>query len=145
MQWLQFRNLPTPGPIGINMATYIGYKLYGIPGSIVITAGIVFPSIVVIILIARFATAFQEKPLVKKSFYGLRAGAVGMIATAFWQVLTISVFTINTFKVTGKPADLVNIKQALFFCILFAANLFFKKIHPIVFVIFAAVFGILFL
>ena len=60
----------TPGPMGINMATYIGYELYGVLGSVVLTTGIVLPSLVVIVLIARFASSFQEKPLVKKSFYG---------------------------------------------------------------------------
>lgn len=135
----------TPGPIGINMATYIGYKLYGVTGGIVLTAGIVLPSLIVIVLIARFAASFQEKPLVKKSFYGLRAGAVGMIAVAFWQVLNISVFTLNNFKATGKLIDLLNLKQTLFFCVLFALTLCLKKLHPVILVILSALFGILFL
>lgn len=135
----------TPGPIGINMATYIGYKLYGIPGSIVLTAGMVLPSLVIILLIAKFAVSFQERPLVKKSFYGLRAGALGMIATAFWQVLSISVFTLHNFKAGGKLIDLLDIKRVGFFCILTALIFTFKKIHPVIFVILGAVFGFLFL
>lgn len=135
----------TPGPIGINMATYIGYKLYGIPGSIVLTAGMVLPSLVAILIIAKFAVSFQEYPLVKKSFYGLRSGALGMIATAFWQVLYISVFTVHKFKISGKLIDLVDIKQAGFFCILIVLIFMFKKIHPVFFVFLGAVFGFLFL
>ncbi len=135
----------TPGPIGINMATYIGYELYGIPGSIVLTIGIVLPSLVVILIIARFAASFQEKPFIKKTFYGLRAGAVGMIAVAFWQVINITILTISNFNKSGKIIDLINIKSSILFLILLPLCIFFKKLHPIVLVILGAVFGILFL
>ena len=135
----------TPGPMGINMATYIGYELYGILGSIVLTTGIVLPSLVVIVLIARFASSFQEKPLVKKSFYGLRAGAVGMITVACWQVINISILNLSVFKESGKITDIVHIKQFGFFWLLFFVSIFFKKLHPIVLVAAGAIFGILFL
>lgn len=135
----------TPGPIGVNMATYIGYKLYGVVGSIVVTTGIVLPSVIVILFIAKCAIAFQEKPLVKKSFYGLRAGAVGMIGTAFWQVLNISVFTLTKFKQTGNFLNIVDLKQASFFCFLTILIFNFKKIHPIIFVFLGGIFGIIFL
>ncbi|MGI5066332.1 chromate transporter [Treponema putidum] len=135
----------TPGPMGINMATYVGYELYGILGSVVLTTGIVLPSLVVIVLIARFASAFQEKPLVKKSFYGLRAGSVGMIAVACWQVINISILNLPVFRVSGKITDIVHIKQFAFFGILFFVSLFFKKLHPIVLVAAGALFGVLFL
>lgn len=135
----------TPGPMGINMATYIGYELYGVLGSIVLTTGIVLPSLVVIVLIARFASSFQEKPLVKKSFYGLRAGAVGMITVACCQVINISILNFPAFRVSGKLADIVHIKQFGFFWLLFFVSIFFKKLHPIVLVAAGAIFGILFL
>ena len=122
----------TPGPMGINMATYIGYELYGVLGSVVLTTGIVLPSLVVIVLIARFASSFQEKPLVKKSFYGLRAGAVGMITVACWQVINISILNLSVFKESGKITDIVHIKQFGFFWLLF-------------FVAAGAIFGVLFL
>ena len=135
----------TPGPMGINMATYIGYELYGVLGSVVLTTGIVLPSLVVIVLIARFASSFQEKPLVKKSFYGLRAGAVGMITVACWQVINISILNLSVFKESGKITDIVHIKQFVFFWFLFFVSIFFKKLHPIVLVAAGAIFGILFL
>ncbi len=135
----------TPGPIGINMATYIGYKLYGIPGSLAVTAGIVFPSLVVIILIARFAAAFQENPLVKKSFYGLRAGAVGMIAVACWQVIALSLLAVPRFKETGLFKDLINIRPFLFFAAALGGSFLFKKLHPVLLILAGAVFGVLFL
>ena len=74
----------TPGPIGINMATYVGYELYGVWGGIVTTLGTVLPSLLVIIAIAMFFGSFQEKRGVKAALYGLRAGTTGMIAVAAW-------------------------------------------------------------
>src|SRR5574344_463442 len=81
----------TPGPIGINMATYVGYEMYGIPGGIIATIGNVLPSLVVIVVIARYFGKFPEKPLVKAAFFGLRAGTTGMIAVAAFQVILVAV------------------------------------------------------
>ncbi len=135
----------TPGPIGVNMATYIGYELYGVVGGIVLTLGIIMPSFIIILIIARFAHAFQEKPLVKKSFYGLRAGATGMIAVAFWQVLNISVLSLSKFQSTRQIVDIVHIKQFIFFLVMLGVSIFYKKLHPIFIVVLGAVFGVIFL
>ncbi len=135
----------TPGPIGVNMATYIGYELYGVVGGIILTLGIVLPSFVIILIIARFAHAFQEKTLVKKSFYGLRAGATGMIAVAFWQVLNISVLSLTKFQNTKALTDIVHIKQFIFFVLMTAVSFFCRKLHPIFIVLLGAIFGIVFL
>lgn len=94
----------TPGPVGINMATYVGYKLFGVLGSLVTTCGVVLPSLVCIIVIAKFFGAFQEKPLVKSIFYGLRAGSCGMIAFAVWQVLAVSLVDIPAFSSAAEQA-----------------------------------------
>ena len=69
----------TPGPIGINIATYIGTELYGIPGGIIATIGEVLPSIVTIVLISKFFSKFQEKPLVKSVFKTLRPVTSGLV------------------------------------------------------------------
>ena len=73
----------TPGPIGINIATYIGTELHGIPGGIIATFGEVLPSIIIIILIARFFSKFQEKPLVKSIFSAMRPCTSGMVMSVF--------------------------------------------------------------
>ena len=78
----------TPGPIGINMATYVGFTTGGIPGAVIATVGIITPSIIVILLIAKFLQAFRDNKYVKGAFYGLRPASTGLITAAgFWQRL----------------------------------------------------------
>ena len=72
----------TPGPIGVNMATYVGFETAGIPGAVIATLGLVTPSIMIILLIARALKAFRENPYVEAGFYGLRPCSVGLIAAA---------------------------------------------------------------
>ena len=70
----------TPGPIGVNMATYVGFETAGIPGAVTATIGLVTPSVIVILLIARALKAFRENKTVEAGFYGLRPCSVGLIA-----------------------------------------------------------------
>ena len=134
----------TPGPIGINMATYLGFELYGVRGGIVTTIGTVLPSLVVIILIAKYFTRFQDKPLSKAAFYGLRSGTTGMIAVAAAQVINVAILTIPLFRTSGNPADLCNWPALGLFIAVFVL---YRKLqwHPIVFIACGAVFGVLFL
>ena len=133
----------TPGPIGINMATYIGYEMYGIPGGIIATIGTVLPSLVVIIVIARYFGKFQEKPLVKAAFFGLRAGTTGMIAVAAFQVILVAVLSLDSFSRTGRWQDIADWRAFAFFCIIFVLQV---KIdwHPVFFIILGAVFALSF-
>ncbi|PIE97969.1 MAG: chromate transporter [Treponema sp.] len=134
----------TPGPIGVNMATFIGYKLHGVLGGIVLTAGLVLPSFVVIVLIAAFAKSLKENTLVKKSLYGIRASATGMIAVAAWGILSITI--LNRSAISSLDfKHVLNIPQLIFFVASLALMRSVKKLHPIMFVVAGAVFGILFL
>jgi len=133
----------TPGPIGINMATYIGYELYGIWGSLVLTAGIVLPSLIVIVLIARFTQSFQEAAPVKNTMYGLRAGAAGMIAAAAWNVLAVAVFTLPAFYASRRRTELVDWKAAAVFCVFLVVQAAYKRLHPIFLIIAGAGIGLL--
>ncbi|MBR0315786.1 MAG: chromate transporter, partial [Synergistaceae bacterium] len=69
----------TPGPIGVNMATYSGYVTAGIPGAIISTSGLITPSIIIILLIAAFLKAFHDNKYVIGAFYGLRPASAAMI------------------------------------------------------------------
>lgn len=75
-----------PGIIAVNTATLIGYRKRGIPGAIVAAAGMVAPSLVVIMLIAAFLTQYFDNAGVQKAFAGVRASVVAMIGMAVWQV-----------------------------------------------------------
>ncbi len=134
----------TPGPIGVNMATYIGNELFGIWGGVITTFGTVLPSLIVIVLIAKYFTRFQDKPLVKDTFYGLRAGSTGMIAVAAWNVILVSVLTLDKFRETGAVANILDWKALALFAV---TALVYRKFrwHPIAFILFGAVIGVAFL
>ncbi len=130
----------TPGPIGINMATYLGYEMFGIMGGIVTTLGTVLPSIVIIILIARFFGAIQEKPLVKTLFSVLRPAATGLVWIAACNVLLISVISLPS---TGDFIwlSVFNPLRMLAYVVMLVL-LLKTKIPVIVYIALGAVFGI---
>ena len=72
----------TPGAIGVNMSTYVGFHVAGIPGALITTFGLVLPSILVIIAISKVLKKFKDSRLVQKIFYGLRPASTGLIIAA---------------------------------------------------------------
>ena len=72
----------TPGPIGVNMATYVGYTTAGIPGSLIATLGLVTPSVIIILIVSKFLEKFKENKYVQYAFYGLRAASTALILSA---------------------------------------------------------------
>ena len=131
----------TPGPIGINMATYAGYTTAGILGGIVATLGLIFPSIIIILLISGFLQKNRESWIVDAVFYGLRAASVALITEALLQVASIALMdhtaadgTVQTFY---WPA--IILCAAVFICARYTP---LKKMHPIVFIAVSAVIGI---
>lgn len=133
----------TPGPLGVNMATYVGFKTVGILGGLVATAGLVAPSIIIIILVAKILTKFKESALVQKIFYGLRPASTALIAAAGLGVAQIALLNGDFQWGTDGFFALFNWKCILLAIILYAAIKKFKK-HPIIYIAGAAVIGILF-
>ena len=143
----------TPGPIGINMATYVGFTVAGVPGALVATLGEVTPSIIVILTVAAFLRSFRENPWVERAFYGLRPASTGLIGAAcvsvFLEVLTgiriAGNSLINRVSVSGETMFLW--PQLLLAAVLFLLTNAVPKardLHPIVFIAFAAAIGIMF-
>ena len=130
----------TPGPIGINMATYSGYLTGGLPGAITSTLGIITPSIIVILLVAAFLSAFHENKYVNGAFYGLRPASAAMI-TAAGLILARVVFFAGDFAngVSIKPLVLAAVLLALTHAVKFT-----KKLHPVTWIFVAAIVGIIF-
>ncbi len=125
----------TPGPIGVNMSTYAGYSAAGLTGAFISTLSLVLPSLIIIILISAFLKKFHEKAIVRTLFIFLRATATGLLAFALYSVLKLSLFNNGKFSYIG-----------LIFMICFTLLVFcFKKIHPIVWILFGVVVGIVFL
>ena len=136
----------TPGPIGVNMATYVGFTTGGLPGAVIATLGLMTPSIIVILLIARVLQQFRQNRYVDAAFYGLRPCSVGLIAAAGLLVVKISLFDFELFKQTGAALDLFKIKALLLAALLLVLTNFVKqtkKLHPIVFILGSAVLGVL--
>lgn len=137
----------TPGPIGVNMATYVGFVTGGIPGAVVATVGLVTPSVILILLIARVLKAFRENQYVDAGFYGLRPCSVGLIAAAGVLVIKLALFNTELYTSTGALLDLFNFKALILAAVLLVATRCIKKLkglHPIVFILASAVIGIVF-
>jgi len=134
----------TPGPIGINIATYAGYKIYGPLGSIVCTFSLVLPSFLIILLVAKALDKFKTNSIVQGAFGGIRPATTSLILAAvlstFAEVL-IDLGAINSVKTFFTSIDPMAV--SLFAAILIAAA-FLKKLHPIVFIAAGAVAGIVF-
>jgi chromate transporter len=106
----------TPGPIGINMATYAGFKAASFLGSFIATAGMVAPSLIIIVIIARFMRNFADHPTVRNVLSGVRPAAIGLIAAAAWFVLANSVLLMEWFPGMGwfeLPAFLLFVGLAM--------------------------------
>lgn len=130
----------TPGPIGVNMATYAGYITAGIPGAVVSTLGLITPCFLVILIVAAFLSAFRENKYVVGAFYGLRPASSAMI-TAAGLVLGRVVFF------GGDMSNPLNVKAVILAVILLAfTNIitFTRKLHPVIWIAFSAVVGIIF-
>lgn len=138
----------TPGPIGVNMATFLGFELYGVPGAVITTLGEVLPSIIVILVIAKFLSAFKDKPLVQNVFVALRPAATGLIIVATLNIFVLALMNLPpSFADLKSPETLKNLFdwKNLFFYFMAFLLVLKTKVHPVFIVALGAVFGILFL
>ena len=130
----------TPGPIGVNMATYVGYMTEGILGGLTATLSLILPSLIVILIIARALDKYQKNPTIQNMFAFMRPAVTGLIAAAGMAVLKIALLS---------PAESffasLNWVAIVLFAVLLALTQMkaLKKIHPIAFIAAGAVIGIL--
>lgn len=133
----------TPGPLGINMATYVGYNNYGFIGGVLTTFGLVFPSLVTITIISKMLQKFRDNKYVDNTFKVLRPCVVGFILSAAFTIFSISVIDTDTFNATGNIADLFMIKEMLLFILMLYLVFKYRK-HPFVYLALGCVIGIIF-
>ncbi len=141
-QWLTAKTIAdmiavsesTPGPIGINMATFAGYQAAGMLGGVIATLGEVTPSVIIIICIARFLGHFDKNQYVKDAFYALRPAVVGLITYAGLRLLSVTVFPDHTFKLT----------EAILYGVLVVLVLRFPKVHPLIWIVLGSLAGLVF-
>ena len=152
----------TPGAIGINMSTYVGYIvgsetygniLMGFFGGIAGTLGLVTPSIIIILIISQFLKKFRDAKVVNWAFYGLRAASFGLICNAAFSIFKISIINVNAFDSVTQENFWSSLGSAFlelfdYKCLILAAVmgfLVFKfKKHPLLYILLAAAVGIIF-
>lgn len=142
----------TPGPIGVNMATYVGFltgmaqnDLPGaIIGAVIATLGLVTPSIIVIVIIAAMLKAFRDSKLVNNAFYGLRPASTGLIAAAGLRVAVSNLILVGGTYTHEFSLNWKGLILAALLWILTNKVKKTKKLHPIVFIGASAVIGIIF-
>ncbi len=154
----------TPGPIGVNMATYVGYVtganggdvLHAVLGAAIATLGLITPSIIIILIIAGFLKSFRDNKYVNNAFYGLRPASTGLIAAAGLGVVStcllksgISIKEINLSSINWNTLDwlAINWIGIVLGIVLWLLTNKVKKtkgLHPIVFIAASAVVGVIF-
>ena len=137
----------TPGPIGINMATYVGFSVGGIPGAVLATLGTILPGTLLVLVLAKFLQRFHDNRYVNAAFYGLRPASAALIAAAGIGVLGESVFNLSLYEATGKKADFFAVGPLILAAALWVmTNLIgpTKKLHPVIYIAASAVIGIVF-
>ena len=127
----------TPGPMGVNMATYAGYMTAGVPGAILATFSLVLPSILVVLIVARFLRRFQDSVIVQRILSGLRPASVGLIAAAGFGILKLAV-QFDPSMETWISWQALALGAALGVLYYF----FGKKLHPILFILAGAAAGL---
>lgn len=142
----------TPGPIGVNMATYVGYttghQAYGIAGgllgAVIATIGLVMPSIIVILIVASFLAKFKDSKAVNAAFYGLRPASVGLIAAAGISIILICFFGCESiYDLIGGIS--INAWEIILAIVLFVATRYIPKVkdlHPLCFILISAIAGV---
>lgn len=133
----------TPGPFAINIATFVGMKTAGLIGAIGATAGVIFPSLIIIILVVKIFTHFSQNSHIKNALSGIRPAVIGLIGAAVWSIGS-KVFFQNTgygfyWQTTSFSFNLTALSLSL---ILLAVFFHFQKLHPVLLILLAAGLGV---
>ncbi|MCR4782648.1 MAG: chromate transporter [Lachnospiraceae bacterium] len=143
----------TPGPMGVNMATYVGYtvghkyfgQLGGVLGAFVSTFALILPSVIIIMIVAKMLEKFRDNKYVNAALYGLRPASVAMITSAGIVIILFSFFQINNVYEFGKAV--VDYRSFILAAVVLVCSRFIpftKKLHPILFIIASGIVGIIF-
>ncbi len=141
----------TPGPIGINMATYAGFKALsnvfdsramGILGGFITPIALVVPSVIAVLIVARVYEKFKTNKYVEASFAGIRASTPGLICGAMASVFIAMMWNSDIFKETNNILKAINKVEAIAFVAFVVLIMKFKKIHPIFFIAAGAALGL---
>lgn len=132
----------TPGPIGVNMATYVGTTVGGYIGGAIATFGLVLPSFLVILIVAKVMQKFKDNRFVQSSMQALRPTSVGMISAAVISVLLSVLFNTGAL-LAGSWREFFRLTELAVFAVLLGIYIKFNKLHPVVVLLLGAAAGIL--
>lgn len=134
----------TPGPIGINMATYVGFRVFGVGGAVLATLSLVLPSLIIIVFVAKAMDRYMKNKYVQWAFSGLRPAVTGLIAAAGWSVVQLALLDLTDFDI-ARFWEAINIPAVIIFAVVLFLTQFkkTKKLHPIILIGVCAVVGIL--
>lgn len=127
----------TPGPLGVNMATYVGYLTTGPFGGVVATLSLAFPSVVIIIIVSKILNRFKDSAVVSGLFSGFRPASMALITMAALEIFKESVMSVEADSLLGSVSFL-----ALGLAVAFYIAITKLKWHPVAFVAIGAVLGI---
>ncbi|MDD7305466.1 MAG: chromate transporter [Peptoniphilaceae bacterium] len=134
----------TPGAIGINCATYAGYKAYGLPGAIMATLALIAPAIIIILIICRAMAKFKNSKIVNDMFQMLRPATAGLIFGAMFSVMVLTLLNQSLYQKTGNFLDMFKFLEIGIFLVFLFLLRRFKKINPILLILIGALLGIIF-
>ncbi|MBE7036180.1 MAG: chromate transporter [Ruminococcaceae bacterium] len=129
----------TPGPIGVNMATYAGYQAAGLPGALVATFGLALPAFLTILVVIKILDKFKDNRYVNATFYGLRPAVAGLIGAAG---ITVAKSSLLNLSAAGNLLNKIHIPSVCIFVLVFVTLKIFKK-HPLWYLLASALIGIL--
>jgi chromate transporter len=126
-----------PGAIGVNLSAYTGFRCAGIPGAFIAALGLITPSIIIIVIIARVLSAFKESKIVAALFAGFRPAGAGLLSAAAFAAIAVSLYN------PGRQYwyETLRLRELALFAVLFALVVKFKK-HPVFYILAAAIAGL---
>jgi len=131
----------SPGPLGVNMASYAGFHVIGFLGGVIAVFGLVTSPVIVIVLIAKTLKKFSKNKYVLAAFEGLRPAVCGLITVAVWETVKSALLNTKLFEQTHSLYDLLSLKSFIFFAILLFLTNKYKK-HPLFYIALSAAVGL---
>lgn len=128
----------TPGPMGVNMATYTGFVTGGIPGSIIAVLGLVTPSVIIIMIVCRILDRFRNNRYVEWAMYGLKAASCALILSAGLSVAQTALLN----EYTSFSLSMFNWPAIIFAAVLYVVIKVTDR-HPVVYIIASAAAGVI--
>ncbi|MDR0998562.1 MAG: chromate transporter [Treponema sp.] len=126
-----------PGAIGVNLAAYTGFRYAGIPGGFMSALGLVSPSIIIIIIVARLLSAFKQNKTMAALFAGFRPAGAGLLSAAAFAAVAVSLY-VPDWQIWYQA---LRWREAALFAVLFFLIVKFRK-HPVLYIAAAGIAGI---